>query len=247
MPYKDAIKAREHARMRQITYRQRHPERLKEHRKQQRQKHQPRITAYMEEYRLKNAEKLRQQNLDYKAAHRAEQRATAKAYNAAHQAQLKAARKLRYDTNKEEELTRSIAYYHANTERINAQRRQSFPKRKARVNGKRQLYRASNPELHRAIRQRRRARKLGAPRNDFTTEQRIMVMTTAHGVCAYCPYYNPTCEACLSGTHALHIEHITPLTKNGPNTLWNIVAACGSCNSRKHDKPAPGLVQPWLL
>lgn len=247
MPYKDPIKAREHARMRTAKYRERHPERAKEIAKRSRIKNKPYYDAYMEEYRIKNAEKLHQYDLAYKSAHRNERAAYTKAYIAAHKPQVKAARKLRYDTNKDAELARSIAYNHVNAERINARRRESFPQRKARVNAQRKRYRDSNPDLFRAIRQRRRAKKLGAPRNDFTTEQRAMVIAAAHGVCAYCPYYKPDCEECLAGTHELHTDHITAVTEGGPNTLWNIVAACGSCNSRKRTKPAPGLVQPWLL
>lgn len=44
--------------------------------------------------------------------------------------------------------------------------------------------------------------------------------------CFYCD--------CDMGEHA-SLEHLTPVSRGGDNHLWNLVYACKSCNSKKHD------------
>lgn len=51
--------------------------------------------------------------------------------------------------------------------------------------------------------------------------------------------YHYTCQYCgeLFEEFDLHIDHIVPVSKNGPDTHWNMVPACMNCNSaRKLDK-----------
>lgn len=43
-------------------------------------------------------------------------------------------------------------------------------------------------------------------------------------VCAYC------------GGHAATVDHILPLSRGGPNTWTNTVAACAACNALKADR-----------
>ena len=49
------------------------------------------------------------------------------------------------------------------------------------------------------------------------------------GLCFYCD--NP-----LSGPKNKAIEHLTPVSKGGTNNWINLVLACKSCNSKKHNK-----------
>jgi 5-methylcytosine-specific restriction endonuclease McrA len=83
--------------------------------------------------------------------------------------------------------------------------------------------------------------------HDLTPAQEALVIDLANGVCAYCPRYKPDCQACKRHRHKLTVDHITPVTKGGKNTLHNLVACCGSCNSKKHTSPPPVPVQPLLL
>ena len=99
-------------------------------------------------------------------------------------------------------------------------------------------YNKAHPEVQRANTKRRRAAKLQAPQNDFTEAQWQEIQEAYGHRCAYC------------GKRAkghLTEDHITPLSKGGPNTASNIVPACKSCNSRKHDGPILKPVQPMLL
>lgn len=108
-------------------------------------------------------------------------------------------------------------------------------------------WRRLHPEYARRHRDMRRARKLGAARNDFTRSQEALVLASKRGVCDYCHAYNPGCITCKRGNHALTIDHITALARQGDNTLWNITACCLSCNSKKGTRPPPVPVQPLLL
>lgn len=40
-----------------------------------------------------------------------------------------------------------------------------------------------------------------------------------------------TCGYC--GGYADSVDHIVPYSQSGSNDMWNLVAACRSCNSRK--------------
>jgi len=48
-----------------------------------------------------------------------------------------------------------------------------------------------------------------------------------------CVYCGATAES--SGTH-LHLDHLSPKSKGGLDTVTNLVLACRSCNCRRQDK-----------
>jgi hypothetical protein len=48
-------------------------------------------------------------------------------------------------------------------------------------------------------------------------------------------YFNQRCCYCGCKPKVLHKEHVIPLSKGGTTTVDNILPACGSCNSSKHD------------
>lgn len=136
------------------------------------------------------------------------------------------------ESNREYIREYSCQYYAANTERAReASRRwkQMNPERKRE--GSRRWQRA-NPEKGRLVSQRRKSRKRSMP-NDFTQDQWGTCLDYFHHTCAYC-------GAQQDFWHVLEMEHFIPLSS--PNctgtTAKNIVPACKSCNSSKHDKPA---------
>jgi 5-methylcytosine-specific restriction endonuclease McrA len=83
----------------------------------------------------------------------------------------------------------------------------------------------------------RKARHQGALVNDLSPAQIEELIAAKHSRCDYC---GQICEP-------VTIDHITPLVKQGNNTLWNVTIACISCNSRKLVGPPPVPVQPLLL
>lgn len=103
---------------------------------------------------------------------------------------------------------------------------------------------AANPEKIRAKNTRSRARRKNAPVNDLSDAQWEETKAAFGFRCVYCP---TDCKECKKKTHELTKDHVTPYSHNGSNTLWNVVPACLSCNSRKHAGPPPLPVQPLLL
>jgi 5-methylcytosine-specific restriction endonuclease McrA len=87
---------------------------------------------------------------------------------------------------------------------------------------------SKNPERDIAKVKARRALRLGAPINDFTSEQWEIVKQLYRMRCAYCHKKKKLTQ-----------DHIIPLSKGGSHTLSNIAPACITCNSRKRDREAP--------
>lgn len=88
----------------------------------------------------------------------------------------------------------------------------------------------ANPDRKRAAYNRYYAKKRGLD-NSFTPEEWQTCLEHFNFCCAYCGaqrgFWNPMC-----------MEHFIPVSSSGGFTKENIVPACKSCNSQKHDKPA---------
>lgn len=85
-------------------------------------------------------------------------------------------------------------------------------------------WRAANPEKARLIVARRRARKLAAETLAITDRDWSRLVDKYRGCCAYC------------GQRAvLTMDHVVPISRGGRHGIGNILPACKSCNSSKHD------------
>jgi len=95
-----------------------------------------------------------------------------------------------------------------------------------------------NPEKVLAREQRRRAREANVPISDLTAQQWNEIKESYDHRCAYCliRFYGNLTQ-----------EHITPISLGGSHTVWNVVPACQSCNSKKRLGPPLIPVQPLLL
>lgn len=80
-------------------------------------------------------------------------------------------------------------------------------------------------ELLRLAAQRRRHRKASLPAT-LTDEQWLAAVVTFGGRCAYC-----------GDEKRLTQDHVVPVCRGGGLVAWNVVPACGSCNSSKFDRP----------
>lgn len=193
-------------------------------------------------YRENNLEKVRATQAESKRRARARDPEAARAYQRAHYAKrrehIRALAKARYQKNAEKERAYSQKYRERNRKRANAvvrEWRKNNPE-KAKAVGK--SWATRNPDAVRAIRRRRRALVSGAPINDFTATEWLVLQVCFGHRCAYC-------DAHKRGE--LTQDHIVPLSKGGAHTLSNIVPACKSCNSKKHDGPPLRPVTPLVL
>lgn len=170
--------------------------------------------------------------------------ASAKRTYAKHREKRRTKARERYVVIREEENARARAYYAENAEAIAAQKRLYHSKNAEHLRVKHEEWCANNPERIVGYSATRRARKANAPIDDLTPAQWKEIKAAYGHRCVYCP---PDCKACHKKTHKLTQEHITPFSKGGSNTAPNVVPACQSCNSRKHDKDPLVPVQPLLL
>lgn len=86
-------------------------------------------------------------------------------------------------------------------------------------------YAKDNPEYFRSAAQKRAAKKKSLA-CDFTLKEWEEAKTFFEYECAYCG----------KKLERLTQDHVVPLSKGGTYTADNIIPACKSCNSSKHDK-----------
>lgn len=151
-----------------------------------------------------------------------------------HRARLLAKNRLRYQARSETTIEKERLRLRATHAAIPPEVRRA----------KHREWSAAHPDNIRTYQSRRRARKAAAPMNDLTAEEWTAIQAAFDYRCAYCP---PTCHACKSHTHVLTQDHVTLFAHNGSHTLWNVVPACVSCNSKKGTGSVLRPVQPLLL
>ena len=147
-------------------------------------------------------------------------------YNARNREQRNAYAKARREANLEEIRER---------QRILLAARRAADPQKHRDENK--AWRLANLDKHREMAIHYRAQRKQSAIIDLSEAQWQEVLAAKGYCCDYCgkKLQNPT------------KDHITPLVKRGDHTLWNIVVACRSCNSRKNAGAPLGPVQPLLL
>jgi len=98
---------------------------------------------------------------------------------------------------------------------------------------KQKVYQKANPEVCKAAKTRRRARKRNAE-GDHNAAQ-AQARFAVHGdSCIYCASPND-----------LHLDHIKPLNNGGSNWPSNLAPACAKCNQSKSDKWGEDLLR-WV-
>lgn len=146
----------------------------------------------------------------------------------------------RRETVKKSQLktTAQRALYRQNTAaQKKAYGKDYYQKNKIRIDTRTKQYKRDHPAIAKAIYARHRAKKRQARRNDLTAAQWEEIKA----------HYGHRCVYCGRKMQRLTKDHIIPLINGGAHTASNIVPACLSCNSKKHDGPPLKPVQPLLL
>ncbi len=68
------------------------------------------------------------------------------------------------------------------------------------------------------------------PRKRVTAEQRLFVAERAKDCCEYC------LSSAGFAASPYEVDHVIPISREGPTILDNLAWACRGCNLRKHDK-----------
>lgn len=203
-----------------------------------RQEHHQVIVAKQRDSYYANQEKNQEKAREYREKHLLASQQRAREYHQQYREEISAKKKAYREAHKERIRLKKQQDYERDRQRILLQKKIYHQEHSAKIQAYQKHYRHENPERVNAFSQRRRARKSGAPVNDFTAAQWREMQEAWDHRCAYC------------GKRAkgrLAREHIRPLSKGGSNTLSNIVPACRLCNSKKHVGPPLQPVQPLLL
>ena len=123
-----------------------------------------------------------------------------------------------YSKNRDKKLAQTRERYLANKEEFNRRRNQRY---------------AANKEREAAYGRRRRALKLAAP-GSHTLEEVMALLEEQGRRCFYCG---------VDLEDGYHVEHMTPLSRGGADSIDNIVIACETCNKRKGTKTAEEFLQ----
>lgn len=129
-------------------------------------------------------------------------------YRVRHREDLRARYKVYYEKNRDQITARTRSKRALNPEPIETKARWRAANR-AKVVG--------YAEKHRALKKGLRA--------DLTDAQWQEVLNAWSGQCAYC------------GRPANSQDHLTPVSRGGEHTIWNVVPACLSCNHKKSAGP----------
>lgn len=172
--------------------------------------------TYCARYRLTHREKICAYRIAYYAAHREELNARLALYRRTHPEKAMANHAAYYRTHRDGERRRVAIYRAAHPQEILASNSAYRKTPKGRENGMRRE-------------QKRRALKWQqiqlAPERFLTPEQWETILELAKGRCYWC-----------KRKAKLTQDHVIPLSKGGLHVAENIVAACQSCNSKKHTK-----------
>jgi 5-methylcytosine-specific restriction endonuclease McrA len=134
--------------------------------------------------------------------------------------------------------TQNLAYYYANKDQLNKYRRAKWPEvyeqtKEYRL-AQRKQFMKDNPHKVREIARKRRATKRANGWEKYTEAQ---VLELHGAVCHICG--NPidlTLDRRIGKEGwemSLHIDHVIPISKGGPDKLSNVKPSHGKCNLKK--------------
>ena len=133
--------------------------------------------------------------------------------------------------NPEKAREASRKYYRNNIESRLEYFRELYKNNREVMLARGKLWRQANPDIVRAQGERRRAREANVFSGPKPTIEELLAMQ--NGKCAYCRTTSP---------EQWHMDHVIPISKGGPDTADNVVAACASCNTSKQNQD----VDKWM-
>lgn len=139
--------------------------------------------------------------------------------------------------DKERERERKKKYYAKNKKQLLEYQKKYRKKNLAKFRAKQKKYWAKNPEKAEAFNRLRRARKNGVESSPYTKEQVLEKYGTDCHICGEpIDLKAPRALRYKGWEHGLHLDHVIPISKGGPDTIDNVRPAHGICNIRKGAK-----------
>jgi 5-methylcytosine-specific restriction endonuclease McrA len=145
--------------------------------------------------------------------------------------------KIKYAEKKEHILNQKKDYYQKNKERIKALRIEKYYEDREKSLEIMKKYRAKRPEAVIRSKTRRRAKLRGNGYEFYTTEQVLQTYGTNCNICKEpIDMEAPRSPGKPGWERSLHMDHLIPISKGGPDTLENVRPTHGLCNIKKRDK-----------
>ena len=146
-----------------------------------------------------------------------------------------------YEANREKHLERVKQYQKANREEVLKYKKQYREANREELNRELRERRALNPEKFREsarkTNHKRRALKLSNGHSPYTEAEVLVAYGTACHICGLEIDFNASRQCGVEGwENGLHIDHVQPISKGGPDTLENVRPAHGVCNVKKAAK-----------
>lgn len=175
---------------------------------------------YMEEYRKNNKDRINKNYSNWVAANPDKKLAARKRYNSS--AKAISYRQNYNQAHRSEQTAYSTKRYWLQREHI-------------KVINKR--WRAVNSEKLRNNNMKRKARLNGVAHEFYTVEQVLDLYGTRCHLCGFKIDLTVERQVGKDGWYmSLHIDHVIPISKDGPDTLANVRPAHGYCNVSKHNR-----------
>ena len=135
----------------------------------------------------------------------------------------------------------NLAHYYANKDKLNEQRRAKWPELyKSKIDYHRQKgkkYRDENPDKINGIARRKRAKKRANGWERYTEAQVLALHGAVCHICGNAINLSLNRKIGSEGWEmSLHIDHVIPISKGGPDKLSNVKPSHAKCNLKKRDK-----------
>lgn len=135
-------------------------------------------------------------------------------------------------TDKEKE--RKKKYWIANRENLLSYQKKYRKNNPAKFRAKQKRYWARNPEKAQEFNRKRRARVNDVEHLPYSKDQVLEKYGTDCHICGTPIDLNAPRKAGKKGwEHGLHLDHLIPISKGGPDTIDNVRPAHGLCNLSK--------------
>lgn len=141
------------------------------------------------------------------------------------------------ETNKETISEYQKSFYQKNKEKVLERSRRRYTTKKEEVLKNQKNYRKDNPEKLRSHSRRYRAAILNNGVQKYTEQEVLSTYGTACSVCTTeIDMTAPRRTGRPGWENGLHIDHLIPISKGGPDTLENVRPTHAKCNLEKSAK-----------
>jgi 5-methylcytosine-specific restriction endonuclease McrA len=132
----------------------------------------------------------------------------------------------------------NLDYYYANKEQLNDYRRSKWPELyQSKIEYHKQKgkkYRTENPDKIAGIARRRRAKKRANGWEKYTEAEVLKLWGSVCHICgSQIDLTLPRRIGIQGWEMGLHIDHVIPISKGGPDKLSNVKPSHGICNAKK--------------